>query len=1153
MPVPTPPPERIPPPSNVPPATDEVSTSIAKMVKDGLLSMNPGQWIRLSGLPLPSAQDLARLGLPEFNLTGGQDAHPDGGPLEPVSFVSDDDKPVVKTGDSFEHDGRTVKLLGHDGYTYALVDKPTKGDQSTVAKPGSVEISSQVTVGKTKYYIGDDEKAYVEGSKKGEYVLAHGVEVVALENLPVTVGDAEEEIPIPPPREKTEGKKTETKKLKFGEAFDYHGKTAKLLAYDTVGVLGLLELPKESGAKTEKIKVTADELNQKFESITHNDKTYYADEKGKVYQESSTKGELELVPHLHAARVSELEKMNFELPEFVWVHPDTPKKPAWEPVEKTETVKGKKVKVKADTADDRVYSVDGKETSLRRQGGWYGRDGFKDKQGHWINQHADIKLHITTTGPQDMRDMQAVLIPALEKATQPGGPLEGKVAVYKTHDPMTPFDDKWTERLPHLADTPSKDHLRPAATGQGAKGFVVYPATEADVQAVHDFCVKTLKEAGLGLSEAPNTGNHTDGSADKTTHRVKIDRDMFEHSKEGSPSGAVVPEELAKGIKDYCEKRVKEGAKGWEEFKSTADLYENGKLKPKALERVLVEQKVDPKLCGLTYEEGEGGRLIFTSNEHEGKNSKKVTLDPYRGIVRFYLSEANAVSKPTVGERGELIKGMTGRPAFYALGRGVGAVVGRELDPGKMALREANEKRETTERTSVPPALVNPLVQLDLQNLARKGITAEKLTATMKQVSEVAKAGNITGVNANVPAEQARDLATILLSEKLEPTAENIATAEQKRKQIEQLRKQYPDSEICVTNALDLMAMEARNSDIFKQAFANKEFVETTAQALAESVLKPGSDFETERNPTRKLEHLRKALVDVLKDQLNLSPEEVPDLLKKLKIEAVAEGTGAKLVQGKEGPVIQIPTELLSRDPAAAVRDAFGQAAGVTMLGILGLPGNIRHVQQALKPIIDQVIARAEPEIRAKQTAMLEDAGKPARAVATESKPDTLGRPEPVTVVWEGGDTIVWGKDQKLALTKESEELKKRKQQELNGLKEELAQLEKDKERNSEAIRAMKQTIAAVEQDVALLHNLNEGLSGKYGDKAQETARGLVKEAIDRALKNKGEEPLAHGKPGAMSRTSAITLVLTAMAGTFAAKYGMGREGKRFSSTFGGT
>lgn len=1252
------PPERTSSPKVTPLEKTDTTQTIAKLAEDSfpaLLSLVRSGFARMS-----AARD-RELGLPTVSIGSDGADPPDERHLHPVAFISDDDKTVISTGDEFTYGDRTAKLLGHDGTTYALIDNSGESAGTSGPKPESVKIVGSIRVGDKTYYVGDDEKPYVKKGDKNELVRATGVEVVQIESLPVSIDASElSETPAASGKEgKTE--KTEGKKLKFGDSIDLDGKPAKLLAYDASGERLLIERPKVDGAKSEVIEVSPPDLTSKFTPIDHDGNTYLVDEKGNVYQDIGTRKsftKLELVPHLKAVKSADLKKLKLTLPDVPFVAP-TEVTPAWETVTHKDSVKGKDIEVVADSPYHRTYKFNGKETKLKFVNHWYHREGFVDKEGREIKKHGDVKLHITTTGTAaDMRDMQAVLIPALEEACKPGGPLEGKLHSYKTHDPMIAFDENWTEKLPEFKGVPKEQHFRPGPREQVAKGFTLYPTTEADAQAVHDFCVKTLRDAGLALSEAPKTGNVGDYCTDKTTNRVTLERDMFEHSR-GSQKGAVVPEALAKGIKDYCERKAKSGAKGWEAFKSSADLYRDGRLKPEALKQVLIDHKIDPTICTLFYEGGENGRLIFSSED--GGSATHVT-EP--GEKRYYLSESGekVVREPKVhGETGELLQGRTGRPAFYALSFGIGEFLERDLDPAKLALQEAERKAvQRTEKVSNALArlagddkafqkelrdkikellkgapegkevdhlleklsdhalkkateednanwrkiyreldgkntddlkkklgisdvedkdvkerlemvinrmeaeekarealaglrIVNPLVQLDLQELARKGISAERLLDTIKQVREKARSTTISGVSADLPLEQARDIATILLSEKMEPTPENIAKAEQKRQQVEQLRKQYTDSEIPTTHALDLLTMISRNNDIFKDAFSNPEFIATTAQALAEAVLKPGSDFDKETEPAKKAEHLRKALVDILKDQLNLSPEEVPELLSKLKIEAVREGSTVRLSNGTDGPVIQIPQELLTRDPAAAVREALGKASGIALFGVLKMPGNLTYVQQALKPIIDLVVARAGPEIRARQATLLEQAGKPKPAVASETKPDTLGRPEPVTVVWEGGDTIKWGKDQKLQLSKESEELHRRKQRELAELKEELAQLERDKERNSEKIKAMKQVIATAEEHVAVLHNLNEALAGNYSDKAKEQAQAMVKDAIERALNGKSEDPLGHAKPGPLSRTTAISLVLITLATAFATKHGLGREGRRFSATFGGT
>ncbi|MFX9673008.1 hypothetical protein ABTO96_19675, partial [Acinetobacter baumannii] len=80
-------------------------------------------------------------------------------------------------------------------------------------------------------------------------------------------------------------------------------------------------------------------------------------------------------------------------------------------------------------------------------------------------------------------------------------------------------------------------------------------------------------------------------------------------------------------IRDYAEKKAKEGARGWEQFRNTEDLYEgsprDGKLSKAALRQVMNDAKADPHNCGLQYANDTTGqqRLTFSSPETKSKRA----------------------------------------------------------------------------------------------------------------------------------------------------------------------------------------------------------------------------------------------------------------------------------------------------------------------------------------------------------------------------------------------------------------------------------------------------------------------------------------------------------------------------------------------------
>ncbi|WP_421020741.1 hypothetical protein, partial [Klebsiella pneumoniae] len=86
-------------------------------------------------------------------------------------------------------------------------------------------------------------------------------------------------------------------------------------------------------------------------------------------------------------------------------------------------------------------------------------------------------------------------------------------------------------------------------------------------------------EKGLALEKKVDTGNVGDRSVDAGTRRVSLERDTLKSitiptgGLEGTSVG-ILDEKLERSIRDYAEKKAKEGARGWEQFRNTEDLYE---------------------------------------------------------------------------------------------------------------------------------------------------------------------------------------------------------------------------------------------------------------------------------------------------------------------------------------------------------------------------------------------------------------------------------------------------------------------------------------------------------------------------------------------------------------------------------------------------
>lgn len=337
---------------------------------------------------------------------------------------------------------------------------------------------------------------------------------------------------------------------------------------------------------------------------------------------------------------------------------------------------------------------------------------------------SDVKLHVTTISAGDLARVQATLIPELFEATQPGGPLHGKLSTFKTLDVtygVAPKSVSWFA-------------IAPGDKEQNSKGFTLYARDEIAAKEIYDWLSARLKEKGLALEGYEDTKNVGDKTRDRSaSNRVSIERDYFEKAEtkigDNSVAGAVVEEKLAAEIRRYVQLRAAEKAQGWD----FPVLEGDGRLTQKALERFLKECEVDGRSCALGYESKNAAnsapRLVFvTSGDDSGPRGE-----------RFYLDESNARKKVLYHSRtGEPISLLTGRPAYYRISEQVGKVLGTNLDPAHLAYERVSQSQNSSENPRIG------LKEIEIRGLKVKvGLEATVGDTTWKVVGQDAIDGHV--------------------------------------------------------------------------------------------------------------------------------------------------------------------------------------------------------------------------------------------------------------------------------------------------------------------------------------------------------------------------------------------------------------------------
>ncbi len=457
--------------------------------------------------------------------------------------------------------------------------------------------------------------------------------------------------------------------VKPGDHFDVDGEKLVVAEVDKTGKYALIE-EKPGNRPARVINPSIEEMTRDFKPLEVGDKVYYInDSTGEVYEPTGNGRELKEVQNRSAWPVKDLKVAASEEFKDIFKAVDANDKVGGE-----REINGHKVKVTSD-GPMRTLNIDGKDYRLFGSS-WFSHD-FTGPNGK-VLPHGDVKIHVYGKDPKDLAKVQAELIPELIRATEPGGPLHGKLGGFKTHDPMHMVKDGW-ENVTPINDGRS-DKFMPGPTGQNAKGFTIYPRDAEAAKQVQEYLGKFLAERGLRMDEKVDSKNVGDRSLDKSSNRVSLERDLYEVGIVGKgEQGALLPAEQEAAIKEFAEKKVAAGAKGWEQFKSAADLYTDESrtmLKDAVLKQLNQEFRLDPRLCSLAYADAVPGetqrRVMLVSNDgsHNHKGS-------------YYLDESKARKEKdiTYDSEGKLKTGLTGRPAMYEIAKVLSESTGKDLDP----------------------------------------------------------------------------------------------------------------------------------------------------------------------------------------------------------------------------------------------------------------------------------------------------------------------------------------------------------------------------------------------------------------------------------------------------------------------------------------
>ena len=496
-------------------------------------------------------------------------------------------------------------------------------------------------------------------------------------------------------RAESERRRGETKPSKFVPGYAFQGGLGEswvILAVDKANDLYLLR-DKTATEAGHVYKLTA-EHQARLKQIEFEGKTYYCETGGGVYSKTGKPGEFRTEPQLCG-----LDK------EWLRLERSTAKEKVLDNLrgeyrdkQEQKTIDGSKMSVRTSGSADRIVEIDGVRYRFGTDvSSWFGfSQPFRGPDGQPLS-HCDTKVHVTTVDAVDLGRVQAALIPELVKAASPGGELFGKLANFKTHDPMYAVDGSWETRF------------GPGPDGQRSKGFTIYATTPEAARDIQLYVDKFLKDKGLTLDAAKaKTGNVGDKTLlDKGSNRVSFEKSHLEPAGFKHRVGGLLTDVMEKAVIELAEKRVKEKSKGWEAYSKAADLYESDgkRFKAEVLQLLNAEFGIDGLQATLAYDDtrpGEKGRARLalcaghTSEVHSG---------------RYYLDESRAQKTVERDGTGKITTGLTGRAAYYEMGdvlkRELGykenlAVFGDGADPQREKPSEVrtDSESQTRQKTS---------------------------------------------------------------------------------------------------------------------------------------------------------------------------------------------------------------------------------------------------------------------------------------------------------------------------------------------------------------------------------------------------------------------------------------------------------------------
>lgn len=349
-----------------------------------------------------------------------------------------------------------------------------------------------------------------------------------------------------------------------------------------------------------------------------------------------------------------------------------------------------------------------------------------------------------------------------------------------------------------------------------------------------------------------------------------------------------------------------------------------------------------------------------------------------------------------------------------------------------------------------------------------------------------------------------------------------------------------PKHEEAVKQVNEAINAECERRILIMGARGTANFAKLTDKSALSAALQELSERTAQRLPAAdkdRGEFLQAQIRSSLRKQLGIATDrDLPEALRNLKVQIVAGDAAPRVVQdlNSKHPVLEISSAQLKANASRTLVDAYSAAAGLTLINTAGEKGNLPVTMRSLEPMINDITQKAR-NIAFEQAQRSDDSSKKPAAVSAEAaasdRRPVIDTSKPIVTAWDGENLTFGG--EKFHMNTEIEKAARETAERVQKLEGDLqkakeqALAEKTTEARQLALRLQTQ-LDAERQNLTVISELRESVSGQRGAAAQDKARGLIKTAADKVVNDHLNNRRSGGSgSGGLSRAAAAALVIT--------------------------